>query len=80
MVTLSLVIGLLLLDRHGLGAQVEHALPLDDRDDPVEAGPAHGVVAPEAEHHAALIFLRDADAREAEDDRDGANHELHTHG
>src|SRR5215468_9169882 len=63
---------LLLLDRDRLRAQVQLLLPLDERNDPVETRPAHGLVAAEAEDDAALIFLGDPEAGKPEDD-EGSN-------
>jgi len=66
--TLSRVMGLLLVDRGGDGADVDHFLPLDQGDDPVQSGAADSGQFAEAENDGALILVGDAKA--GDDDGD----------
>ena len=59
----------LLLDRRRIDAQVDAALPLDQRNDPIKARPLGGVIAAEPEHDAAHILIGDADACQSENDQ-----------
>ena len=59
----------LLLDRRRIDAQVDAALPLDQRNDPVKARPLGAMIAAEPEHDAAHILIGDADAGQSENDQ-----------
>src|SRR5688572_8422713 len=63
---------LLLLDRHGGSANIDPALPLKKRDDPVEAGTARGLISAQTKYNTTLILLRDTKSRECQ--RKQSNH------
>ncbi len=70
---------LLLLDRRGVDTQVDGRLPLDHRDDPVEAGAARVLIASEAEDDGALVLVGDTQTRQSDqhqgcDDEDYDRH------
>src|ERR1700676_4279185 len=60
----------LLFCRYGASADVNPDRALDVQgNDPIQSWPAQTLVATEAEHHAALVFLRDAQAGQCDDDQ-----------
>jgi hypothetical protein len=74
-------LGLLLLDGDRAGAQIDETLPVDEqRDEPIKAGSTRRLVAAKPEHHAALVFLRDPEAREKDGEEDDEHKRRKVHG
>ena len=65
--------GFLFLDRGHVDAQVDRVLPLEERNNPVEAGPAGRVITAEPEDDGARVLIGDAQTCDRDRDQDDGN-------
>ena len=67
----------LLLDRRSVDAQIDATLPLDQRNDPIEARTPGALIAAEPENDATHILVGDADACQSENNQHNDDEQRH---